>query len=74
MEQQSLVVGVEQTRTVQPEWLTLHHGLQSVPAALTRCPSVKVEWKAQKKGALAPLAVQEASTTQIGRPILMATL
>lgn len=69
MEQPFHVDGVAQTPRAQPERLIRPHGLQLVPVALTRCPSTKVEWKAQKRGTLAPLVAQEAST-QIERPIL----
>lgn len=58
MEQQSRVA--EQIPRAQQECQTLHHGLQPVQAALTRYPSAKAAWRAQKKGALVPLVVQEA--------------
>lgn len=35
---QSHVAGVVQRPTAQPEWLTLHHELEPVPAVPTRCP------------------------------------
>uniref|UniRef100_A0AAQ4PGE8 SLIT-ROBO Rho GTPase-activating protein 3 n=1 Tax=Gasterosteus aculeatus aculeatus TaxID=481459 RepID=A0AAQ4PGE8_GASAC len=73
-EPQYHVVGVVRTPKAQPEEPIHRRGPQLVPAAPTRYPSPRLVWRAQKRGASAPSAAQEVSTTQTGRPILKATL
>lgn len=63
MGQLSLVGAVGQTLRAPLEGQTHPLEQQPVPVVHTRCPSVRVEWRVQRRGAWVLLAVQAMSTT-----------
>lgn len=73
MERQSHAIAAVQKHTVRPGERTRLREPPPVPAALTRCQSARVVWRAPRRGVLERSAAQEASTTRTGRPILRAT-